>query len=407
MTNESWQRVEGMIIAEDLDSKKLTDYVSGRNVVAQLEWFPNSPGMVGIRVAVSGDHVGILTAKKPDIHAGPTFIDFIEELADKFSAEVMIGDMGVDRLPEGVTPDQLAPAEQASDGPMRIVEISETPASAIPLLAAFEGVDIADLELSAGKRALLAEIPDSAGSWNFGDVPLISLVADGDSFQVFLIEDDDPETMVTYNWGMEEVTIPGKRGKDPQALQLAHQLVGSDDDIRAICGAIPGADVEAAIASTRLRGPEAVSAFVSALGLPAHVAEYLLGVRELGALPNALYHQARGISNAIGRSVDLLLREREQEWDLWKAYTSLVVRRPQLLTLISSTEAVTGAALIAISRKRDGRRSWARRFGTLAGVVLVINSLAELSLAKLVRLREERHAQRYEQQHGPHVHAED
>ncbi len=391
MTSKTWQCIEGMIIAGDLDIQQLSDHLTDLNLVAQLEWFPKSPNMVGIRVATDGDTLGILTADSSEIQSGPLLIDCIEGLASKFHAEVMIGDMGIDRLPDGVSVDNLESLED-SGGPLRVVEISATPASAVPLLAAFEGVDLADLELPSGKRALLAEIADSSGSWNFGDVPLVSLVSDGDTFQAFLIEDDDHESMITYNWGMEEIIIPGGRSDDPEAIKLAHKLVGSHPDIVAIHDAVPGIDLEGAIKSTELHNIEAVRAFITSLGLPEEVTEFLGGTRRIDQISGAVFHQARGISNAIGRSVDLLLSERQDEPNIWNTYTSVVVKYPWLPPVVAASEALIGGALVTVSRRRTANRPWLRRLGTLVGTMMMVNSVAELSLAKYVALREQRHA---------------
>ncbi|MCW1087728.1 hypothetical protein OJ913_10070, partial [Streptococcus anginosus] len=78
--------------------------------------------------------------------------------------------------------DDDEPAESS-----RIVEIGNTPASSVPLLAALEGIDLADLEGNGGQRLLLAELPAEKAGWNFGELPLITLSKQDDEFQIFLV----------------------------------------------------------------------------------------------------------------------------------------------------------------------------------------------------------------------------
>lgn len=406
MENSNWSRVEGMIIARRLDPQKMTDYLAERGVLAQLDWFKDTPQMMGIRIGLDGDRVASLPSAGQDLVPGPTLIDLIEDMAGTFAAEVMIGDMGIDRLADAEegsedvpVPDEDDEAVASSDEAegLRIVEIGATPASAVPLMAAFEGVDIASLDLPGGKRALLAVLPRGKEGWSFGDVPLVTLTASGDEFQAFLIEDDDPENITTYNWGMEERIVAGGAGDDPEAIKIAQALVGSRQDIEAIHNAVPGIDPELAFGSTQLRGVLAVNSFVASLGLPSSVAEFLRGRRDPGDVEGATLHQARGVSNAIGRSVDIMLGERRTEGaSLWDTYTKLVTSKPWLVPVASVSEAAVGVLILSASRGRGEPRSAGKKFGTFVGIALLVDSLAELSLAKYVNLREQRRAEQAE-----------
>ena len=57
MENSNWSRVEGMIIARRLDPQTMTDYLAERGVLAQLDWFKDTPQMMGIRIGLDGDRV--------------------------------------------------------------------------------------------------------------------------------------------------------------------------------------------------------------------------------------------------------------------------------------------------------------------------------------------------------------
>lgn len=390
MTETNWSRVEGMMICPHLDPMKLAHHLKREAVLAQIEWYDASPHLVGIRVAWDGQFVATLSRRGKELKPGPTLESLVEELATKFHAEVMLGDVAVDKI-RGDQNDVLSAKRKKDDTPIRVIEIGTTPSSAVPLMAAFEGVDIAELELPDGKRLMAAQLPAHRAGWYFGDVPLVTLVVQGDEFQAHFMADDDPEGAISYNWGMNEVVIAGAQGWDGAAAQTAHALVGSRPEIEAIHDAVPGVDVEVAFEASQLRGPAAVSKFVEALGLNADISEYLLGENSLDEIAGARVHRARGISNAIGRSVDMIIDERQGESPFWESYTNIVRTRPWLVPLIASVEASAGVGLLAISRKReDGQRSKMGKFGTVIGSLLLMDSISELTLAKYTVWRAER-----------------
>lgn len=391
MENTAWTRVEGMIIALELDPREVAKYLAEEAVVAQIEWYEATPYMLGLNVVTDGEHVGTLPKASKnakdgglEIVAGPTVIDFVEKLAEKYQCEVMLGDMGIDRLPAGKE-DSFASFNEP-DAPLRVVEISETPASAVPLMAAFEGMDVADMELPDGKRALIAQLPADRAGWYFGDVPLVALTVHDSEFQAFFVEDDDLENVTTYNWGMTELIIPGALEGNKEAEELTHELVGAKLEIGIIHDAVPGVDRELAFEATKKRGTEAIADFTRALGLPPQIAEYLIGIRALDEIEGADFHEARGVSNAIGRSVDIMITNRESSSPVWDTYSTTVKKNPWIIPLFALTEATIGTTLLVLSRGRGHRRTWAKRLGTLAGVGLLIDSVAELSLAKYVSI---------------------
>ena len=378
-----------MVIAPDLEPMDLAAYLKERAILSQIDWYDATPHLVGIRVAIDGDTVATLDAEDSKIHHGPMLSDLVEDLAETFKAEVMMGDVAVDRI-EGDHEDLLA-KHTPSDLPVRVIEIGTSPSSAVPLMAAFEGVDIAEMDLPAGKRLLAAQVPSSRAGWYFGDVPLVTLTTQGDEFQALFVKEDDPEGIISYNWGMNELIIAGAQGWDSPLAQIAHVLVGSQADIEAIHDAVPGIDVDGAFEASRKRGPEAVKKFVESLGLGDDITGYLLGLTSLEQIEGARVHHARGISNAIGRSVDMIIDERQGESSFWNVYTGVVRKRPWLVPLISAVEASVGLSLLALSGKRaEGKRSAIGKVGTIAGALFLFDSVAELVLARHTIWRAER-----------------
>ena len=118
---------------------------------------------------------------------------------------------------------------------------------------------------------------------------------------------------------------------------------------------------------------------------------YLLGLTSLEQIEGARVHHARGISNAIGRSVDMIIDERQGESSFWNVYTGVVRKRPWLVPLISAVEASVGLSLLALSGKRaEGKRSAIGKVGTIAGALFLFDSVAELVLARHTIWRAER-----------------
>ncbi|MSS84596.1 hypothetical protein FYJ24_07430 [Actinomycetaceae bacterium WB03_NA08] len=389
MEKIEWLQLEGMIIAVDLDPEAVSAYVAKTGVIAELEWYPQTPNMMGITVATDGEALASWKNKTDGVVPGPTLISFVEDLAGQLNAEVMIGDMGVDRLPEDAQPAERSDSEET--GPMRVVEISSTPASAVPLMAAFEGVDVADLELAGQKRALMAELPVERSGWYLGDVPLVTLTYHDGEFQAFLVEDEDPENVVTFNWAMEQKLVPGAASlSDADAVAMAEELVGSRSTVLRIHDGVPGVSGDAAWESASASGSAAVHQFVAALGLPDSVADYLLGNKTLSDIEGASVHEARGVSNAIGRSMNIMLDQKESDSEVWERYSQRVSERPWQVPVTSGIEAAVGTALIVLGRGRGRPRNWLGRLGTVAGVLLMVDAVGELALAKYVRARNQR-----------------
>ena len=130
---QDWTRIEGMIIGHDLDPAVVAGELKERAILAQLEWFPSSPQMLGLSVAVANDHIATVPAGGSDVFPGPTPAELADDLAVLFDAEVRIGNASADHLPEGGSPlGAVWPSDDASDEAAeststRIVEIGRTP----------------------------------------------------------------------------------------------------------------------------------------------------------------------------------------------------------------------------------------------------------------------------------------
>lgn len=385
MAQEQWTRVEGMVLAQSLDPRVVASDLAGRGVLADLDWFDRSPELLGLTVAQRDGRVALLDSDGQTLRGGPRAGELAEDLAAKYDAQVMLGEAKSDHLSKGADRKLAEVGEQAQqreDAPSRVVEIGRTPASSVPLLAAMEGVDIVDLGLPEGARALVAELPAEKSGWNFGDLPLVSLTYSAGEFQVYLVTDDDPENVVTYNWAMNEQLVGGFAAEEGAVSEQAEALVGPRADIAKIVSHVPGANKHEALSATHLRGDPAVRAFVAALGLPGEVAGFLLGQVGKTAIPGGELHLARGISTAIGHSVGMMLDQpTSPAAPLWRAYRDTAARRPWLVRIGASVEAALGASLVVLAVRTPAPRSGWTRLGGLLGGALVVDSLAEVSLS--------------------------
>ncbi len=388
VTDKGWSRVEGVVIAPGIDPMTLAEYLREQAVIARLEWYESSPDLVAITALVNEAFVGGMDSDGDGVKPGRAITEFVSDLADRFGADVMLGEEHIDRIPQGSRTVSSGGREEPSDEPIRVVEIGHTPASAVPLIAAFEGVDIAEADLSEGKRLLVAQLPPRRAGWYFGDAPLVALTMQGDEFQVLLAPDDDPESVVTYSWATRELTVAGAKGWDQPTSPELHALVGSLSTIEAIQAIVPAVDLEEAFRSTQKRGGTAVIRFGKALGLSDDVIEFLLGLRPVSQIAGTTLHEARGVSNAIGRSVDMIMHERQEKSKFWGTYTRIVRSKPWLIPLIASAEMALGATLLITGRRRDGKRSVPGKIGTFLGTFMMLDSMADVALAKYVYQRE-------------------
>ncbi|MDO5729442.1 MAG: hypothetical protein Q4P71_07460 [Actinomycetaceae bacterium] len=387
---QRWDRVEGVIIAEHLDPKSVAEFINSTGVIAAMDWYERTPNLIGLTL-VAHDRKLATVNDAGEIAASTEFEDFALDVASKFEAEVMVGDVSADALPEDA---DLESDIELGDSRTTVVELSTTPASSVPLLAALEDIDIALKEINTDWRALIYEMEGDDTPVLVGDYPMVLLARSNGEFKALLAVDDDPETMTMFNWGMSTRTLAGGHTGDTVA-RIAEELVGARTDLREIAEAIPGADVTAAENSAQLEGTRAVEAFVRALGLPSSIADVLNGRIEITDIPGIEFNDARGIANAIGRSVDKMLTEPESTGSkLWETYHKVAVERPWIVRVAASVEASIGATLIVNAiRGRKRNSTWAKA-GAVLGTMMLIDSVAEVSLAKYLGLRAERHAER-------------
>ena len=117
MTQE-WTRAEGMIIGDELDPNAVREELHERGVLAQLEWFASTPHMLSLTVATDGERIATVPAGSEQVEAGPALEELAEDIAGLFKAEVRIGSVTADHLPQGDSPLGRAASDDGAPAPM-------------------------------------------------------------------------------------------------------------------------------------------------------------------------------------------------------------------------------------------------------------------------------------------------
>ena len=86
MTDTTWTRVEGMMIASQLDPDQVAQVLRESSVLAQLEWFEATPQLLGLNIAVENGRVATLAEGAQDAQAGITVSELASQLASHFKA---------------------------------------------------------------------------------------------------------------------------------------------------------------------------------------------------------------------------------------------------------------------------------------------------------------------------------
>lgn len=181
---------------------------------------------------------------------------------------------------------------------------------------------------------------------------------------------------------MKTLLIAGAHESAGRLDQGILDFASGRPDLEAIAKAMPSADLDALIESTTSFGENTVRRVVKALGLPAGLVDFLFGAFPAPEIEGARVHFARGVSNAIGRSMDIMLSNPESRAQpLWNTYRLAAVERSGLVHTLASAEAVVEAALLTLAARSEAPRSRWLKCGGFIGALLLVDSVAEVSLS--------------------------
>ena len=389
---QRWNRTEGVLVAPGSTPDDVAARLRERAVVARLEWYPVSAHLLSITLLSDAEgRVAVTPPSRGGVVPGAGVSELAEGLAREFGADVTIGPASFNALPEGVE----LPEVSAGPSPMsRTVVVSPLSAYMVPLqatllerplaVASAPGID-RRIVMYSGEGAELG-----AFGWDDESLPAIIFRVDERDITVRAVLTGEPEDDAVYSWSMTSRYVWGGVEEPGPALSaLVNEMLTDSTDASLIARAVPDADVEAATAALAVEGVEGLAQMLAALGLPAWVESVLTGRLAPVEVPGVVVHEPRGLSNAVGRSVGLMLADPSVPGSaFWQTYVRAVTETPWLVRAGAALEAGLGGALIGAAIRRRGRTGRLPGGLIAVGALLMVDAVAETSLASWTRHKE-------------------
>ena len=389
---QRWNRTEGVLVAPGSTPDDVAARLRERAVVARLEWYPASAHLLSITLLSDAEgRVAVTPPSRGGVVPGTGVSELVEGLARELGADVTIGPASFNALPEDVE----LPEVSAGPAPMsRTVVVSPLSAYMVPLqatllerplaVASAPGID-RRIVMYSGEGAELG-----AFGWDDESLPAIIFRVDERDMTVRAVLTGESEDDAVYSWSMTSRYVWGGVEEPGPALSaLVNEMLTDSTDASLIARAVPDADVEAATAALAVEGVEGLARMLAALGLPAWVESVLTGRLAPVEVPGVVVHEPRGLSNAVGRSVGLMLADPSVPGSaFWQSYVRAVTETPWLVRAGAALEAGLGGALIGAAIRRRGRTGRLPGGLIAVGVLLMVDAVAETSLASWTRHKE-------------------
>lgn len=394
-----WSVHEGAMVAPSLDPEAVRAELARLNAVCEIDWYPQTPHLIGLNVlANTSGGVAALDDPEGKYRVGTTVSELVRVLAQKFTAEVSVGEFSVNCLVPGAE----FPAQNVADSKeVRVVELTTLAATSVPFSAAVEGVDIGCVELGEDWRAIcyVTSSDEVSDGVLVSSSPAIGIyVSERDQKLVAVpkavrddtettIEGGEGERLAMHSWQMRTAVVPGAAGSLPaERLAQIRSDLGHDDSIERVSVVYPNADAEALHEAFVRSGREGLKAALEALGAPADLAAFLYGKIELNQISNVQVYPATTWREALKQSVDIKLRQPEEEASpMWAFYRKTTIEKPWIAGTFGSLRAAAGLALTILSsraRTADGSRTRLAKFGTFSGIVLMAEPAIQALIAK-------------------------
>ncbi len=389
---QRWNRTEGVLITPGTTPEEVAAFLNLHRVVARLEWYPSSTHLISITLMCDVEgRVAVTPPSRGGAVAGMGVGELAESLAREFGADATIGPASFDAMPEGVVlPEVAVPASPMS----RTVVVSPLSAYTVPLQATLLERPLAVVAVPAIDRRIVMYSGQGADlgtyGWDEESLPAVLLTVDEQDMTVRALPTGDPDDDAVYSWAMTSRYVMGGVDEPGPALKaLVDEVLTDRTDAAAIAAAVPGADEAKVAEAIAVPGIAGVEAMVSALGLPPFVSEVLSGRTAPAEVRGVVVHEPRGLSNAVGRSVGMLLQDPSTPGsDFWQGYVRTVTDVPWVVRLASVAEAGAGGALIGLALRRRSRTGSLSVGLVAAGAALLVDAVAETSLASWTRHRE-------------------
>lgn len=387
------------MVAPHLEPAKVAAELEKLNVVAEIDWYPATPHLLGLNVLLNKSG-GVAALDRADslYRVGATSEEVVRHLAREFGAEVRLGDVTDNQIPAGATFPDVGQAART----IRAVEITSMPMSSVPFCAAAEGRSLGCLNLPNGQRAVFYELSsdDFVEGAMVTQTPAVGFyVSDDDAKLIAVLDRGEaaPESLAIHSWTMRTMIVAGAVPLDDN-LQLEQRVradLGHLENPRRVAELVDGADGEALEDAFTVTGREGVIEAMRALGVPVELASYLYGHFDLEDVSNAQVFYKPGWREALGSGLDIFMdKEHDEHSGLVSAYRRTYLDHPWLGRGLALGEATIGAALTATAAAAGSKRNAWHKVGGVLGSVLLADSVIQVSISTYLgqRLRKHRAA---------------
>ncbi len=373
----SWTVQEGAMVAAKLDPNAVCQFFQEENIVAEADWFPDTPHLLGVNMLRNqADGLASLDQADEPLRVGAALPEVVEKLAEKFEADVLIGEYHANKLPADKP---LPPRTSDRSQPVRVVEISRMSASSVPFCAAAEGKTLGCVALTEGRIALCYETTraDIVEGSLISRIPAIGLyVSDHDQRVVAVTSDEnaDPEKLAIHSWLLQTQVVPGAvENPDPELEARIREYLGHSSSPNRIAETA-GCDALQLAETFKIAGQDGMVRAIEVLGLPAEAAAFLYGRLDLQDVPGIEIFHEPGWAAAMGHSVDMrILHSAEDAKTLFGILRKLEIEHPTLMKVANIAQLAVGIGLLGAGLVGIAGKKRFSKLSLLGGVMLAID----------------------------------
>ena len=373
----SWTVQEGAMVAAKLDPNAVCQFFQEENIVAEADWFPDTPHLLGVNMLRNqADGLASLDQADEPLRVGAALPEVVEKLAEKFEADVLIGEYHANKLPADKP---LPPRTSDRSQPVRVVEISRMSASSVPFCAAAEGKTLGCVALPEGRIALCYETTraDIVEGSLISRIPAIGLyVSDHDQRVVAVTSDEnaDPEKLAIHSWLLQTQVVPGAvENPDPELEARIREYLGHSSSPNRIAETA-GCDALQLAETFKIAGQDGMVRAIEVLGLPAEAAAFLYGRLDLQDVPGIEIFHEPGWAAAMGHSVDMrILHSAEDAKTLFGILRKLEIEHPTLMKVANIAQLAVGIGLLGAGLVGIAGKKRFSKLSLLGGVMLAID----------------------------------
>lgn len=322
------------------------------------------------------DGLASLDEADEPLRVGAALPEVVELLAEKFAADVSIGEYHANKLPSDTPlPSRSGDREQ----PVRVVEISSMPVSSVPFCAAAEGKTLGCVTLPEGRIALCYETirADIVEGSLISRIPAVGLyVSDHDQRVVAVTSDEvaDPEKLAIHSWLLQTQVVPGAvENPDPALEEQIREYLGHSSSPNRIAETA-GCDAQQLAQTFKIAGQDGMVRAIEVMGLPAEAAAFLYGRLELEDVPGIEIFHEPGWARAMGHSVDMrILHSDEDAKTPFGILRKLEIEHPTLMKVANAAQMAVGVGLIGAGLIGLAGKKRFSKLSLLGGVMLGVD----------------------------------